>query len=114
MSSVSEKAKAVMMGVVDVVEQRMDEWDNYVTLLGTRDDKSTRTKFSRRAAKHEQELDALFDTDDMAYRICTAGPEAAMRKGFEVQLDTPEWTTALTEEFERLSVAPVLLEALIA
>jgi phage-related protein (TIGR01555 family) len=93
---------------------RMDDWQNASTHLGTALDKATKSRYHRRMAKNDQELEALFDFDDMAHTLVTAEPEGMLRKGFEVKLDDLEATSRLDDQLETLGLHSTLLEALIA
>lgn len=105
----SKRAKEM----IETLAVRMDEWENAMTYLGGSKDKTSYTKFIRRFAKNEFELDALFDFEDMANVIVTAEPEAMLRKGFKVRLEEPDATTRLHDELDRLGLSNELLDALV-
>lgn len=99
--------------LLGALEQRMDEWQNAVTALGTSRDKTVYSRFVRRFAKNEAELEALFDFNDMAFVVAAELPTMALRKGVSVKLDDPAKTTRLHEELDRLDMLGSLHLALV-
>lgn len=75
------------MGIGTEMVRRLDGWMNSVTGLGTSRDKTQATEFQRRGRTDDATLDALYDEDDMASRVCDAPPEHMLRRSFEVLVE---------------------------
>jgi phage-related protein (TIGR01555 family) len=70
---------------------RLDGWVNLLTGLGTAArDKLVNTVFQRSVRLQDEQLEALFDNDDMAARIVEAIPDDALRQGFKVNVETSD------------------------
>lgn len=73
--------------VVDAVRKfTQDTWANVITGFGTTRDKVTYSEFDRRDPLTIEELEALYNQDDMASRVCDVIPEEALRQGFKVKI----------------------------
>lgn len=68
---------------------RMDAWVNEVTGFGTRRDKNEHGYIFPSRRLTDQELSALYHSDDMAARMVDIVPQEMMREGFEIQLGDP-------------------------
>lgn len=82
---------------------RRDGWVNTITGLGmsTRD-KSTSTAFYRASALSDNELDALFNDNDLAETIVSAIVDDALRQGIDIETDENEDDDQAKELRQRL------------
>jgi uncharacterized protein len=83
-------ARAIAEKVVTTTASRVDSWINALTGLGTLRDKLEYFTVSRGVPLNDNELDTLYNTSDMASRICDAVPDEMLRQGFEVNVDADE------------------------
>jgi uncharacterized protein len=99
------------MGFFDAFRAiRRDGWYNAITGLGTAlRDKSATTYFSRNATLTDDELDALFNDNDLAETIVSAIVDDSLRQGIEIHSaddGAEERLKALHLECDRLGMVP--------
>lgn len=96
-------AKTVIHEVGSTIGFRSDSWENPITGLGTARDKATRARVKQVIPIPDIDLENLFDGDDLARRIVTALPEAALRQGVILTNPTITDPTKLAEAQKRLN-----------
>lgn len=69
------------------IRKRLDGWINTLKGLGGLTDKSQATEYTQSKVLTNEEIEALYDGDWLARRICNALPEAAYRQRFEIESD---------------------------
>lgn len=93
---------------------RLDNWMSSLTGLGTMRDKLRSVRFNRRGREiSDDELEALFDEDDMAAMLVVAAPEHMFRQGYAVKTGNPLEERNITEYNERYQVTQRFFEALV-
>ncbi len=92
---------------------RIDGWTNVLTKWGdtTRDKRLSATPSSPTQWTRDQ-LEVLYRGDDIAGRIVGKLPEAAFRRGFEIESDDPAADEAITKRFDELKASNALVTAL--
>jgi phage-related protein (TIGR01555 family) len=95
---------------------RSDGWSNAVTGLGTYErDKVMSARVSRTAAVGDDELQELYETDDIAGVLAETEAEDMLRDGFSLSVtpDDPDVTQAVQSECERLELVQKFTDALV-
>lgn len=83
--------KARVQKVIDSLRVvRTDTWANAITGFGTTRDKVTYAEFDRRDPLDEEQLEALYNQDDMASRVCDVMPEESLRQGFLIRIEAKD------------------------
>jgi phage-related protein (TIGR01555 family) len=96
------------------VWERLDGWVNSVTGLGGVRDKVQGYLYQQSGRIDDEQLEAMYDADDMAARICESVPEHMLRRGFEVATpELPELGASLVEYLNRLHFVASLTDALV-
>lgn len=96
------------------VRMRLDSWKSTLTGLGTIRDKLTSLTFDRSHMEiSDDELEALFDGDDMAALCATAAPDHMLRQGFSVKTGAPDVDETMNDTLEKLGVLAKVQEALV-
>ena len=106
---------------VDAVATRMDAWQNAITGLGTLRDKSAFHKVVATPRLSDDQLETLYNEDDLAAKIIDKLPKDATREGFRLALkattestssdDLTSTAAAIVAEAQRLQVMRALREA---
>ena len=98
------------MGLVD----RLDNWGNALTGLGGLRDKVQAYVFARRGRTNDEELEAMYEEDDVASKICDSVPEHMLRRGFKVVIDgDPDMSKAVEDYIDALDGVECLTDALV-
>lgn len=94
---------------------RLDGWVNTLTGLGdAARDKMMSYVFTRSNRIDDETLEALYDEDDMASRICDAVPEAMMRGGFTVKVEgQPDLSKKIDEYLKPLEAVTAVTDAMV-
>lgn len=92
------------------VRERFDSWLSAVTGVGTDRDKATSYRF-RRAVLSLDVLEALYDEDPLAHRMCMAGPRAMWRGGVGIKTGDPDEENAIAGYVKRLDLPAKFVEA---
>jgi phage-related protein (TIGR01555 family) len=82
--------------VVELVVDRMDAWQNAMSGLGTLRDKQTSMAAVATTQLPDNELEAMYNDDDLVARIVDQLPRDAVRAGFGVKLREEDSDTATT------------------
>lgn len=112
MSKIAKRSDATLDerggGVVSIwknASARIDSWVSTITGLGLRGrDKVVSAFFGRPHSLDDQELEDLYNGDDLAARIVDAVVEDATRQGYSVEIDVDAATDDDAAEAKRVSI----------
>lgn len=94
--------------------RRTDAWKNLALGLGTSTDKAIQTYMGVTCLLTPEQLDATYNSDDLAARIVDALPEDALREGFEVKKeDDKDGAKKILERCRELGVREAVQQAAI-
>lgn len=91
---------------------RIDSWVNQVTGFGTNRDKTTFGYVLPSRVLTDDELSALYHSDDMAARMVDVVPQEMLREGFSVEVGDAESEAIISEKMESLDARGKLMEGI--
>jgi phage-related protein (TIGR01555 family) len=91
---------------------RLGGWENPVTGMGTRRDKTQWNEFRPGGVMRDMELSAIYHNDDLAARMVDIVPDEMLREGFLIDAGDPELNDELNEKSEQLGLVDKLADAL--
>ena len=115
--SKSVVSKAIEFGKAAV---RTDSWMSAITGIGTARDKAKTTRFVAGVGMSDETLEALYNEDDIAARVCELLPGEALREGFDVEVESDDQTSiseskdigaSIEREHVRLDTARIVNDA---
>jgi len=80
---------------------RTDAWQNPFTGFGTDRDKATATTFAADTRLSDDQLEALYNGEDMAATIADTVPDEMLRQGYSVKIDVSDESDDIDEEAAR-------------
>lgn len=98
-----QRWKGALEGAAGRAMVRVDGWVNSITGFGTDRDKSTYGYILPNRTLSDEELSALYHSDDMAARMVDVVPQEMMREGFGIELGKPEVNTATADKLASLN-----------
>lgn len=87
---------------ISKLSARFDSWENEVTGFGTRDDKTSYTRFMGGLLLSQQELSNIYHGDDLAARMVDVVPDEMLREGFVVETGDQGLNAAIADKLEAL------------
>jgi phage-related protein (TIGR01555 family) len=92
--------------------QRLDSWVNDVTGIGTSRDKTTYGYILPSRLLSDEELSALYHSDDMAARMVDVVPQEMLREPFDVETGDPDLDVLIADKVDSLDMRAKLADGI--
>lgn len=103
--------RAALSERVDRMRENFDSWVNPLTGFGTTRDKTTYGYIQNTRILTDEELSALYHSDDMAARMVDVVPQEMLREGFFIETGDPKLNTQIADKMTDLDVRGKVQEA---